>query len=103
MSKSPEKWQEKGYKVYNNNVQCKMITQMKSLDNPYIVPFLFNCQEDNPGIIREAVPIGIQDNATFVLCLDTLEHRKDLFADDNGSWDMTGCKAKFYTIIRDDD
>lgn len=79
-----------------------MITQMKSPDNPYVVPFLFNCQEDNPSIISNAVPIGIQDNATFVLCLDTLEHRKDLFSDDNGSWDTTGCKAKFYTIIRDD-
>lgn len=102
VSKSPEKLQENGYKVYNNNVQCKMITQMKGLDNPYIVPFLFNCQEDDPGIISEAVPIGIQDNVAFVLCLDTLEHRKDLFSNDNGSWDMTSCKAKFCTITRDD-
>lgn len=66
MSKSPEK-RQKGYKVYNNNVQCKMITQMKSLDNPYIVPFKFNCQEDNPDIISEAVPIGIQVNAAFLV------------------------------------
>ena len=58
------------------------------------MPFLFNCQEDNPGIISEAVPIGIQDNAKFVLCLDT--------SDDNGSWEMTASKAKFYIIIRHD-
>ena len=102
MSKSPEKVQVKKCKFYNDHVQCKMITQMKSLDNLYIVPFLFNCREDNPGIISEAVPMGIRDNATFILCLDTLEHRKDLFSDDNGSWVMTGCKAKFYTIIRGD-
>lgn len=74
---------------------------MRSLDNPYIVPLLFNCREDHPGIISKAVPMGSQDNATFVLCSDALEHRKDLFSDDNGSWVMTGCKAKFYTIIRD--
>ena len=73
---------------------------MKGLDNPYIAPFLLNCQEDNPGIISETAPIEIQDNATFVLCLDTLE--KDLFSDDNASWNMIGHKAKFYTIIRDD-
>ena len=94
--------QVKEYKFYNDHVQCKMITQMKSLDNLYIVPFLFNCREDNPGIISEAVPMGIRDNATFILCLDTLEHRKDLFSAYNGSWVMTGCKAKFYTIIRGD-
>lgn len=101
MSKSPEKLQAKGYKFYNDNVQCKMITQMKSLNNPYVVPFLFNCREDHPGIISEAGPMRIQDNATFALCLYALEHRKDLFLDDNGSWVMTGCKAKFYTIIKD--
>ena len=73
---------------------------MKGLDNPYIAPFLLNCQEDNPGIMSETAPIEIQDNATFVLCLDTLE--KNLFSDDNASWNMIGHKAKFYTIIRDD-
>ena len=57
-----------------------------------------NCEEENPTIISKAVPIGIQDNATFVLSADTLENRKDLFSDENGSWTMTGCKAKFYSI-----
>ena len=36
-----------------------------------------NCEEENPTIISKAVPIGIQDNATFVLSADTLENRKD--------------------------
>ena len=91
----------KDYKLSNGNVECKMIT-LESLDNPYVVPFMMNCQEESATIISKAVPIGIQDNATFVLSLDTLEHRKDLFSDENGSWVMTGCKAKFYTIIRDE-
>ena len=91
----------KDYKLFNGNVECKMIT-LESLDNPYVVPFMMNCQEESATIISKAVPIGIQDNATFVLSLDTLEHRKDLFSDENGSWVMTGCKAKFYTIIRDE-
>ena len=69
-----------------------MIT-LESLDNPYVVPFMMNCQEESATIISKAVPIGIQDNATFVLSLDTLEHRKDLFSDENGSWVMTGCKG----------
>lgn len=61
-----------------------------------------NCEEENPTIISKAVPIGIQDNATFVF-VDTLEKRKDLFSDENGSWTMTGCKAKFYSIERNED
>jgi len=44
------------------------------------VLFLFNCQEDNPGIISKAVLIGIQDNATLVLsvCLDTVPIKSKL-------------------------
>ena len=99
MSKSPKKLKGKDY---NGNVDCKIIS-LDSLDNPFVVPFLMNCQEENPTVISKAVPTGIQDNATFVLSLDALEHRKDLFSDDNGSWNMTGCKAKFYTIIKDEE
>lgn len=99
MSKSPKRLKGKDY---NGNVDCKIIS-LDSLDNPFVVPFLMNCQEENPTVISKAVPTGIQDNATFVLSLDALEHRKDLFSDDNGSWNMTGCKAKFYTIIKDEE
>jgi len=100
VSKSPSKLNGKDYKLYNGNVECKMLT-LENLDNPSVVPVLMNCQEENPTIISKAVPIGIQDNATFVLNLDTLEIRKDLFSDENGWWTMTGCKAKFYNIERD--
>ena len=64
---------------------------------------MMNCQDENPYLISKAVPIGYQDNGTFVLNIDALQHRKDLYSDENGSWVMTGCKAKFYTIIRDEE
>lgn len=64
---------------------------------------MMNCQDENPYLISKAVPIGYQDNGTFVLNIDALQHRKDLYSDENGSWVMTGCKAKLYTIIRDEE
>lgn len=102
MSKSPQKLNGRNYKLYNGNSECKVVT-IESLDNPYVVPLIMNCQEDNPAMISKAVPIGYQDNGTFVLDIDALQHRKDLYSDENGSWAMTGCKAKFYTIIRDEE
>ncbi|CAH3119630.1 unnamed protein product [Porites lobata] len=102
VSKSPQKLNGRNYKLYNGNSECKVVT-IESLDNPYVVPLIMNCQEDNPAMISKAVPIGYQDNGTFVLDIDALQHRKDLYSDENGSWAMTGCKAKFYTIIRDEE
>lgn len=64
---------------------------------------MMNCQDENPYLISKAVPIGYQDNGTFVLNIDALQHRKDLYSDENGSWVMTGCKAEFYTITRDEE
>ena len=83
MSKSPSNLNGKDYKLCNGNVEYKMLT-LENLDNPSVVPVLMNSEEENPTIISKAVPIGIQDNATFVLNLDTLENRKDLFSDENG-------------------
>lgn len=64
---------------------------------------MMNCQDENPYLISKAVPIGYQDNEIFVLNIDAMQHRKDLYSDENGSWVMTGCKAKFYTITRDEE
>ena len=68
-----------------------------------MVPFLMNCVEEHSNLVSMAVPVGIQDNATFVLDLNALNDRKDLYADDNGSWVMNGCKTKWYTIVKDDE
>ena len=43
-----------------------MIT-LENLNNPYIVPFMMNYEEENPTIISKAVPTGFQDNVTFTL------------------------------------
>ena len=79
-----------------------MIT-LESLDNPFVVPFIMNCQEESPTMISKAVPSGIRENATVALNLNELEHSKDLYSDDNGPREMTGCKAKFYTSIKDEE
>lgn len=102
MSKSPQKLNGKNYKLYNGNSECKVVS-IENLDNPYVAPLMMNCQDENPYLISKAVPIGYQDNGTFVLNIDALQHRKELYSDENGSRVMTGCKAKFYTIIRDEE
>ena len=74
---------------------------LKSMDNPYVVPFLMNCKKDHPMSISSAVPLRIQENATFVVNLESLDARKDLYADDNGAWKMNGVKTKWFAILRD--
>ena len=73
-----------------------------SLENPFLIPFLFNCQSDNGHLISTALPAGIQQNATFVLDISTLANRSDLYADENGAWKMTGCRPKYYSIVEDE-
>jgi len=34
--------------------------------------------------------MGVQQNASFIVDLDTLPNHKVLFSDDNGLWKMTG-------------
>ena len=55
------------------------------------------------GIISNAVPHGVQENATFIVNIDGLKHRKDENSDVNAAWVLTGCKRKFYTVVKDDD
>ena len=100
VSKSPAKPLKK-LKLYNANIKCKIV-DLESLENPYIIPFLFNCQSDNEDMISTSVPTRIQQNATFVLDISALGNRADLYADENGVWKMTGCRPKYYTIDRDE-
>ena len=62
-----------------------------------------NCLKENPTMISSAVPSDIQDNTTFILNLGALGNRKDLYSDDNGSWVMTGCKSKFYIVVKNEE
>ena len=40
------------------------IVHFGSLENPFIISFLFNCQRDNERMVSTSVPTGIQQNAT---------------------------------------
>ena len=65
-------------------------------------PLHHTCQSDNEHLISAAVPIGIQQNATFILIISALPNRSDLHADENGVWKMTGCRPKYYSIVKDE-
>lgn len=73
------------------------------LEDPFIIPFLFNCQRDNERLISTSVPTGNQQNATFVLDIRAWANTSELYADENGAWKMTGCRPKHYTIVKDED
>ena len=66
-----------------------MVT-LENLENPFIIPLLMNCRMDNPELISSRMPYTIQENGTFIIDLNSLGHRKDIFCDDNGAWVMKG-------------
>lgn len=53
-----KKMKGKDYKLFNGNVECKMII-FESFDNFYVVFFMMNCQEESVIIISKVVFIGI--------------------------------------------
>lgn len=89
-------------KPFKGNMECKVVT-VESLENPYVIPLLMNCKVDNPELISSRVPLTVQDNATFIIDLDSLANRKDVFSDDNGAWLMKGNRVKFYSLVKDSD
>jgi len=44
-----------------------------------------NCKRDHERLISSTVPFAIQENATFLIDIDELPNRKDVFCDDDGS------------------
>lgn len=62
-----------------------------------------NVRRDSPRLVSSTVPFGIQENATFIVDLDTLSSRSDLFCDGNGVWKMNGGKLKFFKVHKDGD
>lgn len=75
---------------------------LESLETPYVVPLMMNCKRDNEHLVSSTIPFAIQANATFLVDVDKLPNRKDIFCDDNGSWKSNGCPAKFYIINKDE-
>ena len=60
-----------------------------------------NVREDSPNVVSTAVPIGVQQNSSLIVDLDTLPNRKDLFFDDNGSWKMMGARLNFFKVNKE--
>lgn len=60
-----------------------------------------NAKEDRPGLVSIAVPMGVQENASFIEDLDSLPNRKNLFSDDNDSWKMKGAGSKFFRVQKE--
>ena len=51
-----------------------------------------NAKEDRPGLVSIAVPMGVQENASFIEDLDSLPDRKNLFLMTTilGRWKVPG-------------
>lgn len=60
-----------------------------------------NAKEDRPDLVSTAIPMGVQESASFIVDLDSLHNSKDLFSDDNGSWKMTGVRLKFFRVRKE--
>lgn len=57
---------------------------------------------DTPNIISTGVPTRCQEDASFIIDLDALDSREDIYCDYNGVWVATG-KSKRFTIERGPD
>ena len=82
----------------NGNPRC-LLVDLESRDNVDVVPILMN-GKDTPNLISNRVPSRCQENASFIIDLDVLENRKDVYSDDNGVRRPTGCKSKMFNVER---
>ena len=97
---SPKKFKTAAPKLFKENDNCRIV-DIDSLDNAEVAPLLMNARDDSPHLVSTAVPMGVQQNASFIVDLDALPNRKDLFSDGNGSWKMTGARLKFFTVNKE--
>ena len=86
-------------KLFEGHQGCRMVT-LENFENPFIIPLLMNCKMDNPEVISSRMPYSIQENGTFIIDLNSLDHRRDIFCDDNGVWEMTGNREKLYSVTK---
>ena len=101
MSHSPRKFIQEVV-IFRGDKDCKLIN-LESLEYPFVVPLMMNCQKDNKDLISSSITNSIQRNGTFLIDLDKLPNRKDVFADDNGAWTLKGTRSKCYSIEKDAD
>ena len=87
MSHSPRKFRQEEIESFRSNRDCKIV-KLESLENPFVVPLLMNCKNDNEELISSSVPHAIHENGTFLIDLYKLANQRDVFADDNRVWTM---------------
>lgn len=99
ISTSPQKYGGRNVRLFAGQEGCRMVT-LESLENPFIIPLLVNCKKDNLELISSWMPYAIQKTGTFIIDLDSLGSRKDVFCDNNGAWTMKGNREKLYCVTR---
>ena len=89
------------------NQECRLIKDLESSENPFIILLMMTCCRDNLDLVGIAVPCGlqcaVQQNASLLINLDTLEEREDIYSDDNDVWMQNACKTKYFTTTQTTD
>ena len=84
--------------LFNGNPWYKIV-KLDTLENLHVVPILMNGR-DTLNIISTRVQTHCQEDASFIIDLDPLDSREDIYCDDNGIWVATACKSKWFSIER---
>ena len=66
---------------------------MKSAENDEVLKLLLNTSRIHRSIITSSNPVGIQNNVTFIVDLDSLGDPQDLLSDDLGAWEQTKTRS----------
>ena len=71
---------------------------IKSAKNDEVLKLLLNAPKTHRSIITSSNPVGIQNNVTFIVDLDSLGDPEDLLSDDLGAWEQTKTRSKWYLV-----
>ena len=71
---------------------------MKSSENDEVLELLLNAPKTHRSIITSSNPVGVQNNVTFIVDLDSLGDPKDLLSDDLGAWEQTKTRSKWHLL-----
>ena len=71
---------------------------MKSSENDKVLKLLLNAPKTHRSIFTSSNPVGVQNNVTFIVDLDSLGDPKDLLSDDLGAWEQTKTRSKWYLV-----
>ena len=67
---------------------------------PRMMKFWSSCSmpQRHRSIITSSNPVGIQNNVTFIVDLDSLGDPEDLLSDDLGAWEQTKTRSKWHLV-----